>query len=154
MLSPEEIRELEAELAQYPRRSAVGVEALRIVQRRRGWISDETLRDVAEFLGLTAEELDGVATFYPLVFRKPVGRHIIRICDSVSCWIMGYEDVRRRLIETLGVQPGETTPDGRFTLLPSACLGACDHAPALMIDDDLIGDWNSADVEKVLSRYP
>jgi NADH-quinone oxidoreductase subunit E len=154
MLNPEEIRELESELVNYPRRSAVGVEALRIVQRRRGWISDETLRDVAEFLGLTAEELDGVATFYPLVFRKPVGRHIIRICDSVSCWIMGYEDVRRRLIETLGVQPGETTPDGRFTLLPSACLGACDHAPALMIDDDLIGDWNSADVEKVLSRYP
>ncbi len=154
MLSPEEIRELEAELAHYPRRSAVGVEALRIVQRRRGWISDETLRDVAEYLGLTAEELDGVATFYPLVFRRPVGRHIIRICDSVSCWIMGYEDVCRHLIETLGVQPGETTPDGRFTLLPSACLGACDHAPALMIDDDLIGDWNSADVEKILSRYP
>jgi NADH-quinone oxidoreductase subunit E len=153
MLNPEEIRELETELANYPRRESACVEALTIVQRRRGWVSDETLYDVAGYLGMTAEELEGVATFYPLIFRRPVGRHIIRICDSVSCWIMGYEDVRRRLTETLGVQPGETTADGRFTLLPSACLGACDHAPALMIDDDLIGDWNSADVEKILSRY-
>jgi NADH-quinone oxidoreductase subunit E len=103
---------------------------------------------------MTAEELDGVATFYPLVFRRTVGRHIIRICDSVSCWIMGYEEVCRRLTETLGIRPGETTPDGRFTLLPSPCLGACDHAPALMIDDDLIGDWNPAEVDKILSRYP
>ena len=154
MLSSEEIRELEAELAHYPRKASAGVEALRIVQRRRGWISDETLRDVAGYLGLTAEELDSVATFYPLVLRREVGRHIIRICDSVSCWIMGYEEVCRRLTETLGVKMGETTADGRFTLLPSACLGACDHAPALMIDDDLIGDWSLADVEKVLSRYP
>jgi NADH-quinone oxidoreductase subunit E len=154
MLTPEEIRELEAELAHYPRKASACIEALTIVQRGRGWISDESLRDVAEFLGMTAEELDSVATFYPLVFRRPVGRHIIRICDSVSCWIMGYEEVCRRLTETLGIRPGETTADGRFTLLPSACLGACDHAPALMIDDDLIGDWNPAEVDRILSRYP
>ena len=142
MLTQEEIRELEEELAQYPRRQAGCVDALKIVQRRRGWISDETLRETADYLGMTADELEAVATFYPVIFRRVVGRHIIRICDSVSCWIMGYEKVYRTLTDTLGVRLGETTSDGRFTLLPSSCLGVCEHAPALMIDNDLIADWD------------
>jgi len=154
MLTQEEIRDLEEELAQYPQRRAGCVDALKTVQRRRGWISDETLRDTADYLGMTAEELEAVATFYPVIFRRPVGRHIIRICDSVSCWIMGYEKVYRKLTETLGVGLGETTPDGRFTLLPSACLGVCEHAPALMIDDDLITDRDAAEMDKILVRYP
>jgi NADH-quinone oxidoreductase subunit E len=153
MLTPEEIHELEAELAHYPQKRAGGVDALKIVQRRRGWISDDTLRDVAGYLGMTAEELDGVATFYPVVFRRPVGRHIIRMCDSVSCWIVGYEKVCRQLNEKLGVKLGETTGDGRFTLLPSACLGVCEHAPALMIDDDLITDFRAEELDGILARY-
>jgi NADH-quinone oxidoreductase subunit E len=154
MLTEEEIRELENELAPYPQRQSACVEALKTVQRRRGWISDDSLKDVAEFLGMTADELDGVATFYPLIFRRPVGRHVIRICDSVSCWIMGSGKVYRQLTETLGIRLGETSADGRFTLLPSPCLGACDHAPALMIDDDLMTDWDSADIDRILARYP
>jgi len=154
MLTPDEIRELEADLTHYPQKQSGCVDALKIVQRRRGWISDETLRDVAAYLEMTPEELDGVATFYPVIFRRQVGRHIIRICDSVSCWIMGYEKVCSALAGTLGVRLAETTADGRFTLLPSACLGVCEHAPALMIDDDLIADWNPAEVDRILSRYP
>ena len=103
---------------------------------------------------MSAEELEGVATFYTLIYRRPVGRHIIRMCDSVSCWIMGYEKIFAHLNEALGIRMGETTGDGRFTLLPSACLGVCDHAPALMIDDDLITDWDPADAERILARYP
>jgi NADH-quinone oxidoreductase subunit E len=154
MLTPEEIRELEADLAHYPQKQSGCVDALKIVQRRRGWISDDTLREVAVYLEMTPEELDGVATFYPVIFRRQVGRHIIRICDSVSCWIMGYEKVYSALNGTLGIRLGETTADGRFTLLPSACLGVCEHAPALMIDDDLIADWNPGNVDGILSRYP
>jgi NADH-quinone oxidoreductase subunit E len=154
MLTQDEIRDLGNELAQYPQRQSACVEALRIVQRHRGWISNDSLKDIAGFLGMTAEELEGVATFYPLIFRRPVGRHVIRLCDSVSCWVMGYEKVFRQLTEKLGIRLGETTADGRFTLLPSACLGACDHAPSLMIDDDLIIDWDSADIDQILSRYP
>jgi NADH-quinone oxidoreductase subunit E len=154
MLTAEETRELETLAAEYPARPSACVEALKAVQLRRGWISDESLRDVAEFLGMTVEELDGVATFYPLIFRRPVGRHIIRVCDSVSCWIMGSDGFLRRLTEALGVGLGETTADGRFTLLPTACLGACDHAPALMIDGDLIGDLDGCPLEEILDRYP
>ena len=154
MLTQEEIREIEDEAAHYPQRHSACIEALKIVQRRRGWISDDTLRDLAGFLGMTAEELDGVATFYPLLHRRPVGRHVIRLCDSVSCWIMGYGELYSALTGKFGIRFGETSADGRFTLLPSACLGACDHAPAVMIDGDLITDWNSADLDQVLSRYP
>ncbi len=154
MLTQEEIREIEDEAAHYPQSHSACIEALKIVQRRRGWISDDALRDLAEFLGMTADELDGVATFYPLLHRQPVGRHVIRLCDSVSCWIMGYGELYSALTEKFGIRFGETSADGRFTLLPSACLGACDHAPAVMIDGDLILDWNTADLDRVLSRYP
>ncbi|MGB7538582.1 MAG: NADH-quinone oxidoreductase subunit NuoE [Anaerolineales bacterium] len=154
MLTDEEIRELEAGLAPYPKRQAGTVDALKIVQRRRGWISNEALRDVAAYLGVTAEELEQVATFYSLIFRRQVGRHVIRLCDSVSCWIMGYGNLYAELTEKIGIRFGETSADGRFTLLPSSCLGACDHAPALMIDDDLITEWNATGIDPVLSRYP
>lgn len=153
MLTPEEKTEIEREAARYERKSAAGVEALMIVQKRTGWISDESLRAVADFLGMTCAELDGVATFYNHVFRKPVGRHVIFVCDSVSCWIMGFEAVMARLKETLGIELGETTADGRFTLLPHVCLGACHRAPALMIDEDLHENVTASNLDEILAAY-
>lgn len=153
MLSPEERAEIEAELAHYPTRQSVCIDAMKIVQRHRGWVSDESLRDIAEFLGMSPADLDSVATFYNLIFRKPVGRHVILICDSVSCWIMGYDRLRDHLSARLGIQLGETTPDGRFTLLPIVCLGACDRAPTMMIDNDLHEDLDPAKIEEILERY-
>ena len=86
---------------------------------------------------MTPAELDGVATFYNLIFRKPVGRHVILVCDSVSCWMHGLRDAARPPASAPGHRSsGETTADGRFTLLPIVCLGACDQAPAMMVDDD------------------
>jgi NADH-quinone oxidoreductase subunit E len=153
MLSPEERQEIEAELARYPQKQAACIDALKIVQRHRGWISDESIRDIAEFLGMSADDLDSVATFYNLIYRKPVGRHVILLCNSVSCWIMGYERLRQRLSQQLGIQFGETTSDGRFTLLPIVCLGTCDHAPALMVDNDLHGDLSPDSVDRMLEKY-
>ncbi len=151
MLSPEERAEIEEEAKRYPTRRALCIEAMKVVQRHRGWVSDEALADVAGALGMTREELDGVATFYNLVFRRPVGRHVVLVCDSVSCWIMGYGRLRDRLCRELGVGLGGTPADGRFTLLPIVCLGACDHAPAMMVDDDLHGDL---DPERDPQRLP
>jgi NADH-quinone oxidoreductase subunit E len=154
MLTEDEIREIETELEHCEARPAGSVEALRVVQRHRGWVCDEALRDAAELLGMSAEELDGVATFYPFVFRRPVGRHVILVCDSVSCWIMGHEEVLACLMNRLDIGLGETTPDDRFTLLPVSCIGACDHAPAMMIDEDLHGDLNPGGINDILERYP
>jgi NADH-quinone oxidoreductase subunit E len=153
MLTEEETREIDEELSHYPDKQAVCVEALKIVQRHRGWVSDDSLRDIAAYLELTIDELDSVATFYPLIFRKPVGKHVILICDSVSCWITGYEQVRQSISDNLGVNFGETTEDGHFTLLPIPCLGACDHAPAMIVDNELYGDLDAEKVSQVLAEY-
>ncbi len=152
-LSAEERAEIDAELALVPTHRAAGIEALKIVQRRRGWVSDASLRAVADHLGVSADELDGVATFFNLIYRRPVGRHVILACDSVSCWIMGADPLVAELRARLGIELGGTTPDGRFTLLPIACLGACDHAPALMIDEDLHVDLDPGALEGILARY-
>ena len=153
MLAAEEIKEIEVEAARYPTRQAVSIDALKIVQRHRGWISDESLRDIAKYIGMSPTDLDSVATFYNLIFRRPVGRHVVMVCDSVSCWIMGYERIEKHLRERLGVGLGGTTPDNRFTLLPIVCLGCCDHAPAMMVDNDLHGDLDIQKIDKELERY-
>jgi NADH-quinone oxidoreductase subunit E len=153
MLSDEERQEIEEELRLFPYKQAAGIEALKAIQRHRGWVSDEGIQDLAEFLGMSPEELDNIATFYNLIFRKPVGKHVIHICDSISCWIMGYEGVRDRLRERLNIRMGETTGDGQFTLLPIQCLGTCDHAPALMIDDDLYRDLTPEQIDEILTKY-
>ena len=153
MLTRDEINEIDAEAARYPNREAVCIDALKIVQRHRGWVSDESVRDIARHLGMSPTDVDSVATFYNLIFRKPVGRHVIMICDSVSCWITGYDRMRKHLHERLGIEPGETTPDNRFTLLPIVCLGCCDHAPAMMVDSDLHGDLDPEKIDKELEKY-
>lgn len=153
MLSEAERHEIEAELSHYEDSRAACIDALKIVQRHRGWISDEGLADVARILGMSPCELDGVATFYNLLFRRPVGRHVVLVCDSASCWIMGYERLRARLEEHLGIGFGETTADRRFTLLPSVCLGACDRAPVLMIDETLHADVEADRLDLLLSGY-
>lgn len=154
MLTDDERREIEAGLARYPTRQAACVDAMKVVQRHRGWIADDCLKDLACLLGMTADELDGVATFYNLIFRRPVGRHVILVCDSVTCWMLGADRLREAVSLASGAAPGATSPDGRFTLLPIVCLGACDHAPALMIDDDLHGEVDPAAVGDILARYP
>ena len=153
MLTAEERWEIEEKIAEYPNRQAVSIDAMLAVQRHRGWVSDESLRDISELLGVSIADLDGVATFYNLIHRKPVGKHVALICDSVSCWLMGSDRVRDHLCSRLSTSLGGTTADGRFTLLPIVCLGACDHAPTMMIDDKLYEDLDEERIEQALTLY-
>jgi NADH-quinone oxidoreductase subunit E len=153
MLTDEIRDEIEAEARHYEQRRAACIEALRIVQRHKRWVDDASVRDIATLLDMTPDEVDGVATFYNLIHRRPVGRHVIRICTSVSCWIMGYERILEHFHQRLSIRPGETTSDGRFTLIPNQCLGDCDHAPALMIDDDLYHDLDDQKLDAILEKY-
>lgn len=150
VLSEEEKAEIDAHAAQFLQRQAAGIDALKIAQRSRGWVSDETLRAVAAHLDMTPAELDSVATFYNLIFRRPVGRHVILYCDSVSCWVMGFPALVEHLRQRLDIAPGETTDDGRFTLLPIPCLGNCDHAPAMMVDGELHQDLTPERIDTIL----
>lgn len=154
VLDPEDRRAIEHELAHFEQPQAACIEALKIVQRRHGWVPDGAIPAVAEVLGIGAAEVEGVATFYSLIFRQPVGRHVILICDSSSCFLADYEVLRDALSAHLGVGFGQTTSDGRFTLLPVCCLGACDRGPALMIDDHTYGPVTPDDVDELLEGYP
>ncbi len=154
MLSGAELNEIEKELRAYSDRKMGCIGALKIVQRHRGWITDEALRDLAGYLEMTPDELDSVATFYPLVFRRQVGRHVILVCDSVSCYNVGYEELLWHLMKRLAIGLGQTTADGRFTLLPAACLGVCESAPAIMIDADVHGGLEPPEkVDQILNSY-
>ncbi len=150
MLSASERERIERAIAVAgDRRSAVS-EVLMVVQEARGWVSDQSLADVAEALAMSADEVEGVATFFELVFRRSVGKHVILVCDSVSCWITGYEALLGQLRSRLGIGPGETTADGMFTILPAGCLGACDKAPAMMVDEELFVGVGSEELDRIL----
>jgi NADH-quinone oxidoreductase subunit E len=153
MLSDDEKREIEAEIPKYAEKHSVCIDALKIIQKQRGWVSDEAVKDLAEFLEMTTEELDAVATFYNLIYREPVGKHVIMLCDSISCWVMEYEKVYQHLTNRLGIRFGETSANNNFTLLPTVCLGICDHAPAMMIDEETYVDLNPARVDEILAKY-
>lgn len=153
VLSDEERHEIEHALSHYPDGRAASIDVLKTVQKHRGWVPDEAIPVLAEAIGISAADLEGVATFYSLIFRRPVGRHVIKVCDSISCHLTGYEELRDALVKQLGVQFGQTTKDGRFTLLPICCLGACDRGATLMIDDDLHGPVTPADVAGLLGNY-
>jgi NADH-quinone oxidoreductase subunit E len=153
MLTEAERQEIERELEHYEYKRAASIEALKILQRHRGWVSDEGLADLAPLLELSAAELDNVATFYNLIYRQPVGENVILLCDSISCWLMGYENIRDYLQDHLGIKYGETTQDGKFTLIPMVCLGTCDHAPAMMVGEDLYRDLTPDKIDQIIEKH-
>lgn len=152
MLSEEERSALDELRDHYPSTAAASVSVLKWLQERRGYLSDETLRDAAHYLERPVSDLEGLATFYNLLYRKPVGRRVILLCDSVSCWICGCDRIRRRLEERLRVGYGETTEDGEFTMLPMVCLGDCDHAPVMMVGEELHRDLTPEKVDRILAE--
>ncbi|MGI9285980.1 MAG: NADH-quinone oxidoreductase subunit NuoE [Pseudomonadales bacterium] len=152
-LSAQEIDAIEAQIAHLPDRESAAIEALQIVQQARGWVSDDSLHATAQLLGMSDAALDSIATFYNLIYRQPVGKHVVMLCDSVSCFVMDGDSVRRRVTEALGIELGQTTKDGRFTCLPIVCLGACDRAPVMMVDDQLFGADQLNDLDAILARF-
>ena len=152
-LSETERSAIEHEMHHYEDPRAASIEALKIVQKARGWVPDGACDAISEILGIPASDIEGVATFYSQIFRVPVGRHIIRVCDSMTCYIGGHESVLDSIRNEIGIEPGQTTADNRFTLIPVCCLGNCDKAPALMIDDDTFGDVQPAGIAQLLEAY-
>jgi NADH-quinone oxidoreductase subunit E len=152
VLTAVEIEEITAEMSHYADKAAASIEALKIVQKYRCWVSDDCLAAVAQLLDISPAQLEGVATFYNLIYRQPVGRTVIHYCNSVSCWIMGSEQVEARLCERLQVEPGGMSADGEYTVLPIVCLGACDHAPVMMVGDQLRHDVTDDVIDEILGR--
>ena len=152
-LSDAELAEIHHEMGHYEDPRAASIEALKAVQKHRGWVPDEAIDAIAAVIGIPASDVEGVATFYNMIFRRPVGRHVIKVCDSISCFLTGYDALKDALMAHTGLGYGETSADSRYTLLPVCCLGNCDKGPTLMIDDDTHGPVAPADVPALLERY-
>lgn len=148
---PEELRErLKKQIkeSEHPREQAVNV--MYAVQSHYGYLTDEAVSEAAEIMNLTNLEVEELATFYDFIYREPVGKFVIHACDGVVCWMFGEESVVDYLCRTLGVKVGETTLDGLFTVLPSVCIGFCDHAPAVLINGMAYGQLNPERIDEIL----
>lgn len=136
--SPERRAALDELLTRYPpdrKRSAV-LAALYLVQEQQGYLTANGMRAVAAVLDLTPADVEDVATYYVMFFKEKVGRHVLQVCRTLSCALAGAERVTEALSEKLGIAPGETDPSGMFTLLEFECLGACDRAPIVMVNNE------------------
>jgi NADH-quinone oxidoreductase subunit E len=137
---PEPVRlELEQRIAGAVTNREAAVDVMKELQRHYGWLTDEAVQEAAELLGLSSLQVEELATFYEMIYRRPVGRHVIHVCDSISCWAAGGESLLKHFEMLLGIKAGATTADGVFTLLPCCCLGNCGNAPALMVAERQFG---------------
>jgi NADH-quinone oxidoreductase subunit E len=139
----------------YPHRQAALIPALHLIQREHGgWLSPETIAETAELFGLPDSQVKGVIGFYDMFHTEPVGRHIVRLCKTLSCKLRGADGIRKHIEERYGVKKGGTTPDGRFTFVPFECLGHCTTGPMMLVDEERHENLTAADVDRVLDQLP
>lgn len=152
MLPKELQQKLSAEIAQaqYAREKAIDI--MYALQGHYGYMSDEAMQEAAQLLHMTPLELDEVATFYDFIYREPVGKYVIHVCDSAICWMNGHESIVDHLCKRLDLQMGGTTADGLFTLLPVCCIGYCDRAPAMLINRKVYGHLTSEKVDEIIQQ--
>jgi NADH-quinone oxidoreductase subunit E len=132
-------QELVSRIAAAVTNREAAVDVMKALQAHYCWLTDEAVVEAAGLLGLSPLQVEELATFYEMIYRRPVGRQVIHVCDSISCWAMGGETLLSHIAALLGIGVGETTADGLFTLLPCCCLGNCGEAPTLMIGDTIFG---------------
>ncbi len=142
--------ELDRIVSRYPNREAAILPALHLAQREFGFVSDEAIKYVAGLIGVSPARIEGVATFYTMYNRKPVGKHHVQICRNISCSLMGAEHLIERVSKKLGIKPGQTTPDGRITLSQVECLGSCGTAPVMQVNDDYYENLTAESIERIL----
>ena len=151
-VSAETDRAIDAFLTRYPKRSSALLPALYAVQAEHGWISEEAMEYVARKIGVAPAFVAGVVSFYTMFHRQPVGKHHIQVCRTLSCMLRGSFQVMARLREKLGVEVGQVTPDGRFSIQYVECLGACDTAPCAQVNDEDVPLLDAAKVDAMLAR--
>ena len=140
-------------IRKYPDSRAAILPCLNAIQEERGFISDEAIGTIAEQLGLPHAEVYGTATFYALLRRRPAGRHVISICHNLPCSLLGAEPLIEQLKQTLSVEEGQVTADGRFSFHRIECIGRCDGAPAMLVDGDYHGELTPLKISEILKKY-
>lgn len=151
-MNPDLREKLQQQIAAVAHPRELAVDVMFALQEHYGYLSDRAMAEAAELLGMTPLELEELATFYTFTYREPVGRYVIHVCDSLICWMEGYRSVRDYLCERLEIQPGQTTADKLFTLLPVCCIGYCDYAPAMLINRKVYGNLTPQKIDAILKE--
>jgi NADH-quinone oxidoreductase E subunit len=152
VLTPEARQTIQSLTKVYETNQSALIPALHVAQADQGWLSEETQREVAQILGLTAQSVRQVVTFYTMFHQKPVGRHLIQVCRNLSCSLLGGQRLQSQIQEKLKIGDGETTEDGRFTYVSVECLGSCGTAPVLMVNDRYHENVTAPQVDRLLDE--
>lgn len=150
MLSAETRGRIDQLIRKYPRPRSALIPALKLAQAETGYLSDAVVEELSGIFDLPPNEILAVASFYTMLFKKPVGKHVIWVCTNISCLLCNSDAIIKRLEERLGIRPGETTSDRRFTLFEAECLASCGTAPAAQIDDDYYEDLTPEKLDRIL----
>jgi NADH-quinone oxidoreductase subunit E len=136
----------------YPEKRSALIPALHLAQAEVGYLPLETQAEVAALFDLSVNEVNSVVTFYDMFYEEPVGKHLIHVCKNLSCMLRGSDHILRKMCQQLDVIPGQTTDDGQFTIIPSECLGACDRAPMMLVDDKVVGPVHEDQIDSILTE--
>ena len=150
MLSEAACRQIQALIGKYPKKRSALIPSLLLAQKEVGHISNETMCEIARMFDLSPSEVHEVASFYTMLFTKPMGKYVIQVCTNISCLLCNAEGIVSHLTEKLGIQMGETTPDGKHTLLEVECLGSCGTSPVMQINEDYYEDLTPEKVDRIL----
>ena len=150
---PQELKNsLEKQVAGIGHPKELAVDVMFAIQDHYGYLTDEGVEEAAQLLKMSPLEVEQLATFYTFVYREPVGKYVIHVCDSVVCWLDGYESVRDYLCRRLDIGVGETTSDELFSLLPVCCIGYCDRSPAMLINRQVYGNLTAEKIDEILEK--
>ncbi|MFP4082601.1 MAG: NADH-quinone oxidoreductase subunit NuoE [Candidatus Aminicenantes bacterium] len=151
-LSDQTKKKIEEILSRYPRKEAAILPVLHLAQKEFGHISPEQEKLVADLLSVKPIKVREVMSFYTMLHPKPIGKYHIQICSNLSCSLMGASKIIDYLSQKLGIKPGETTPDRKFTLTEVECIGACEQAPAMMVNFDYYGHLDEKKIDEILDK--
>ena len=152
MLSEKSKAQINELKGKYPDPKSALLPALEIAQREHGWLSEEVMREVGQAMDLPPTEVASVASFYTMLYTQPVGEHVIQVCTNITCSLLGAEHIIDYLSRKLGIEAGQTTPDGRFTLLTVECLGSCGTAPMMQVDETYYEDLTEEKIDRILAE--
>ncbi len=152
MLSDKAKAEIQQLKARYPHPNSALLPALALAQKEAGWLSPEALEEVADVMGLSPAHVGSVASFYTMFNRRPVGKYLVQVCTNISCSLLGAEHIVEHLKRRLGIEVGQTTTDGMFTLLEVECLGSCGTAPMMQVNDVYYENLTEERVDQILEE--
>jgi NADH-quinone oxidoreductase subunit E len=150
MLTQENKNKIDALKKQFPDTRSITISALHIAQEQYGWVSEDSMKEIASLLNLPESHVIGVATFYSMFNKKPVGKFHIQVCTNISCQLLGAEKISQYLCKKLNIKVGETTSDKKFTVSEVECLGSCGTAPMMQVNDDYHENLTPEKIDHIL----